>query len=297
MNNKLIGLTISLMVGVLLLGSLLIPIINTSTEGLQKTFTNTGSVLLSPVEEGETVTGSIDFTNEIVTVNGVVQSLDYPKEQSAVLFAENCMVGYNYTEGVMVPVLDYWNGTEAKHITSSNITSIEFEVAADHSISVTYVAGGDSEPLSIPVNDWILVKDDNGSFVECTKYSGGTVYTDSIDNVYAGSWTFVDRYQFGVKGNDATVNGTEASVHWDSETIMSGVTAIDISYVQQLSYVTFTKSDNTEATSNIQIVVVPVSVTGVEESLIPGLSLLNVIPVFVVIGLLGIAVTYVRSRY
>lgn len=297
MNMKNLPVAIAYMiVSLIVVVAIFVPFVNTATDNTT-TYTNSGTVLLSPVSDGETVTGSIDFTNEVVTVNDQVQSLDYPKERSAVIFAENCMIGYNNSSGTMNPAIDYWDGTTTGHLTSSSgITFIEFTVLADHSITVTYTVDSDPVTISIPSNDWILVKDDNGTFVECTRNKGGTVYTDSIDNIYAGSWTFVNSYQFGVKGDVATVNGSPATVVWDSEPVMEGVIGVDIGYTVQNSYVEFTKTDDTVSTTNIQTVVVPVEVVGNTESNIIINTMLSVLPIIAVIGLLiSIALYFKRT--
>lgn len=298
MNVKdLTTLIVSVIVSLLVVVTILVPIVETATDNTT-TYTNSGTVLLREVDDSETLTGSIDAQTQTVIVNGVAQSIDYYHERSAVILAENCMIGYGWrSDDSMVLATDYWSGTQASHITGTqDPLTMSFVVNADHSIDLTVTYESGDATVTIPPSDWMLVKDDNGDLVQVTRYYGGTVYTDSLDNIYAGSWTFVNSYQFGVAGEVATVNGSNATVVWDATPVMNGVLSVDIGYTEQQSYVEFTKTDSTVTTANIQTVVVPLEVEGNTESNIILNSILYVLPVFATIGiLLSVVLIFRRS--
>lgn len=257
MKANILTLAITLTVGLILAGSVLAPVIADSQDALLEKKTNTGTVLLSLAEGAHDGTVTIESDTIVFTVDDKVltQTLD-AAHRRAVAIGNNFMIGASSSN----IVLDYWNGTNAGHVTS-NVTSASFEIAADKTVTLKYTVSGTETTINVPENDWIFIADDAGTYVESDAYYGGSSYLTSLDQFYAGSWTFVNNYQFGMHNTDVTVNGTAVDpedVIIDTEAD-GGFIKVNYAYTESKTYFTFDDA-GTDKTVNVFNVIVPKSV-------------------------------------
>ena len=263
MKTNLLTLVITLTVGLILAGSLLAPVIADSQDSLLEKQTNSGTVLLSPVEEAHS--GTVTFVDSKITFTiddkVLTQTMDTSKRRAAAI-GNNFMIGASSSS----IVLDYWNGTNAGHVTS-NVESASFEIAADKTVTLKYTVSGNETTINVPENDWIFVADDEGTYVEDDAYYGGSSYVTDLNQFYSGSWTFVSGYQYGMHNTKVTVNGVTVDpedVVLDTEAV-GGFTKVNYSFTDAKTYFTF-DANGTDKSVNVFVVIVPKTVQYMPES-------------------------------
>lgn len=294
MNGKMIIGTITLAISIILVGSVLAPIIADSQDSLLETKTNTGTVLLSPVSGAHSGTITIVDSKIVFTIDGnaLTQTMDADKRHAAAI-GNNFMIG---ATGSNI-ALDYWNGTNAGHVTT-NVESASFEIAADKTVTLKYTVSGNESTINVPANDWIFIADDNGTYIEDDQYYGGSSYVTDLDQLYAGSWTFVNSYQFGMHNKSVTVNGTTI----DPEDVIidteedGGFIKVNYGYTESKTYFTFDAA-GTDKTANVFCVIVPHTVQYLPDSSKPINSLYGAIIPIVIVSLVVAAIAiFIRSR-
>lgn len=295
MKTNVLTLVITLTVGLILAGSLLAPVIADSQDALLEKQTNTGTVLLSLAEGAHDGTVTIESGAIVFTIDDKVltQTMSTDKRRAAAI-GNNFMIGASADK----IVLDYWNGTNAGHITS-NVTSASFEIAADKTVTLKYTVSEVETTINVPENDWIFIADDAGSYVEDDAYYGGSSYLTSLDQLYAGSWTFVNSYQFGMHNTDVTVNGTAVDpedVIIDTEAD-GGFIKVNYSYTESKTYFTFDAS-GTDKTVNVFTVIVPKTVQYLPDGNKAMDSLYGaILPIMIVsLVLMAAGAIFIRSR-
>lgn len=294
MNGKIVLGVITLAVSVILIGSVLAPVIADSQDSLLEKKTNTGTVLLSLVDGAHSGTITLVDSKPTFTIDDKVltQTMNTAKRHAAAI-GNNFMIGASASN----IVLDYWNGTSAGHITT-NVESASFDIAADKSVTLKYTVSGNESTVNVPANDWIFIADDAGTYVEADEYYGGSSYVTSLDQFYAGSWTFVNNYQFGMHNTDVTVNGATVDpddVVIDSETD-GGFIKVNYSFTDAKTHFTF-DANGTDKTVNVFTVIVPKNVQYLPESSEPIDSLYAAILPIVIVALVVAAIgIFIRSR-
>lgn len=294
MKTNILTLVITLVVGIILTGALLAPVLSDSQEALYEKETNTGTILLNPVEEEHT--GSIALVDGVATFtidgNALTQTIDTTKRHAAAI-GNNFMIG---ATGNNIAI-DYWDGTAAKHVTTG-VESASFEIAADKTVTLKYTISETETTVNVPANNWIFVANDNGTYIESDEYYGGSAYLNNLDQLYAGSWTFTNNYQFGMHNTEVTVNGTTidpANVVIDAVN-ENGFIKVNYSFTESKTYFTFDAAGTTK-TANVFTVIVPATVQYMPESNQPIEALYGAILPIVIVSLVMVAIgAIVRSR-
>lgn len=294
MKTNILTLVITLVVGIVLTGALLAPVLSDSQEALYEKETNTGTILLNPVEEAHT--GSIALVDGVATFtidgNALTQTIDTTKRHAAAI-GNNFMIG---ATGNNIAI-DYWDGTNAGHVTTG-VESASFEIAADKTVTLKYTVSGNETTINVPENDWIFVANDNGTYIESAEYYGGSAYVTDLNQFYSGSWTFVSGYQYGMHNTEVTVNGVTIDpedVVIDTEAV-GGFTKVNYSFTDAKTYFTF-DANGTDKSVNVFVVIVPKTVQYMPESNQPINSIYGAILPIVIVSLVMVAIgAVVRSR-
>lgn len=284
--NKIITIVMTAIVGIILLGGLLMPII---TEAAEDTYINDSGTTLDMVSES--VSGSVDLTTDTPTITIDGKSITKYADGSRVTILETDMFRLGLSTESYQGAIDYWNGSAAYHLTDA-FDSATFEVSGKTAI-VTYIKDDTPTTITVPYSDWAFVISDDGYYADISAYWGNMIYYGDTSQVYSGYYTYTAGYWYSFHGTQAKVNGSDAMVTYASTPIegTTGHTA-RIGYQESDIVVTFTTATR-DATANVFNIIVPNKVIVTKEN---GLGLLYVVPILVIVAILMTAVRMAVSR-
>lgn len=302
MNNKLITIVITLVVGIILAGSVLMPVLNDATK-TTKTFTNEGLYRMAALESTDSADIEIkwEYTNpNQITVGDSAVALP-TSGFATVVCGENWLVRYIAATGVSVQLFD---GTTPGYIASVSGTN-DMTITAS-SGSVTFDNGSGTEVTSTYTT--MYYADNNGEYT-MIKANEKTVYLNDDSKIIGAGRT--DNV-FGTSSLTATFAGTIADgiAITPIGSVPSGYTVGDITvsdsavngYINLYDFDKFefvvTAADSSTVTVTYTQVIVPYQVTAeLSEHLTSGqIALLSAIPVLVIVALLVVAVGVVARR-
>lgn len=279
MNNKLIPLCITLVVGIILAGSVLMPVLNDATT-TEKTFENTGYYYMTDVGADESYTYEfVSSPAKAWTVNG--EALTFPEGAFNVIVTDEHFVRSN------------------GQIESSSVASMTVTVTAE-SITGTYTASGVDHDIDWAVDGFYGAVPTKDSFIMTAP--DATTYVNSDTEVIGfGISNLSGQYPiFHIVGDMENVTITSPDSSITISNVAINKTAVDgFIDLYKFESITFdaTKGDNTaEITYNR--VIVPTEVTAeLTNHLTPGqIALISAIPVLVIVALLVVAVGVVARR-
>lgn len=287
MKTKIITLTISLTVGIILVASLLFPVL----EDMEKDYkvTNAFGNLATLDEDGDdAISGVFDNTGiEINSQKWTRSDLTYNWTSPIVAdtFVIKTLVMADSISAQFACII---NGTST--VISSNIASIT--VTADDGSAAVVITYSNSNPdtsLTIPYN-WVAYMNGNGDHVIQTLPWSGTfeyrAYYNSMNDIRGADYKSSTFYSY--VGDDVTYGTTSYT---------SSATTADVSGVVNVHYMD-NDGANLVFNSNIYIgvLVVPLTVYGTTEAMDTYAGLLNVIPLLLLVGILVAAVGYIMVR-
>lgn len=283
--NKILAATIAIVMGIVLLGSALMPVIEENTE---KTHINASDTRLDTF--GGEVSGSVDLASGIVIeVNGQPITHYASSNRITILTTDTFRLGIDGASSQ--GVLDYWNGTTAAHLTNS-FDKATFTVA-NNVATITYTKNNADTTVTLNYADWGFVIANEGKYADVTAYNGGTIYYDDVSEVYSGYYTYTNGYWYSFHGNSAKVNGADATLTNTATGLDgSGGYSATIGYNASDLVVSFEVASVAKE-AKVFNVIVPYKVT---VELDNDLGLLNVIPILIVVALLMCAVRIITGR-
>ena len=305
MNTKLIPLIMTLVVGIILAGSLLVPVLSDAqkTIGPEVTLTNNSPIVLREVESGDVLkcTSTYDTTSHNAwTLNdepitplttsslgwnvGVMSDGYYMQ----ILGAENSNMAIWYDMTSTTASINYANSaTETYTLRTYTITF------GDGTITTEFDSGSGSPSTKTYEYSWGYTICPYGEGEYCAPVSGGVgIVKDSNQVILCGAYTSGDLdtmyyYKDGQTyvSNDAytmTANITTA-VHTGTTDVYDATVSVDM-----------TDGDDTESFTPYRILV-PYEVTGHAASG-ASYSLLGAIPIIVIVALIVAAIGMVAVR-
>lgn len=304
MNNKLVMISIAAVIGIIVLGSVLMPIMNDATATTDK-FTNDGYFRMSvPTDEYViTYAPSVDGKS-VIGINGEKYDLASsipPYASRSIAFAENYIVRMFNDGGSGVFSLQLWNAAYVVGVSSSTFTGTLTITIDDGTLTwvnsatestTTYSYTGDMICID-PNGDMILKKADSKSYVlkDSTIIYGGGI------SLLAGT-TYSGIYLEGtVEDYDVTVLNQNVTVSDKSEVYSDVDGYVDLVQFEKFTFNT-TYNGNV-ASQTYSYVVVPYEVDA-ERSIhfTPGQNaIFAAIPVMIILAvLLGVVALVIRSR-
>lgn len=299
MDNKFIGLVIGLVVGVLLIGSLLVPTITDAT-ATEETFTNTGYYRMASTTDEMVIrwTPSEDpFTINVNNVDISIESLkQYAYSSYSMAFSDDFIVRYYY-ETPTTQSIQLWNDNFRAGInTSSTYTAIitinsegvSYTTTNPEQSTISLSHSGDYFIIN-PDGDYIMkYRDESAYLLKDTTifYAGGLspVAPSTYTSIYIEGT--VDDYTVTPLITGATVSNLGASY-----SSIDGY--VDLVAVDKLTF--DTEYNAAERNQTYNYFLVPYQVTAeLSDHLNAGeIAMIAVIPVLMIASLLIFAVRFV----
>lgn len=305
MNTKLIPLIMTLVVGIILAGSLLIPVLSDAqkTIGPEVTVTNDSAIVLREIEDGDvlkcvrTKTGATSWTDVWTLNDDVISSLSGGSLawnvgiMSDAIYMQinssgNSAAGTYYDMTRSTPAATYYGISSSAEIGDVGVTSFSF---ANGAATVTY---NENTTLEVPYTwGYIVCPYEDGEY--CAAVSGGVgAVKDPNQVALCGAYTSGDLdTMYYYKDGQTYVSNTAYTMTANITTaVHSGTTDI---YDATVS-VDMTDGDDTESFTPYRILV-PYEVTGHAASG-ASYSLLGAIPIIVIVALIVAAIGMVAVR-
>lgn len=296
--KKLVGLFIGLAVGVLMVGSVLMPIINDASDDQRTVFNNEVSTKYSLLyDDVDSINATIvwDAFNDSeidVTLNGESYTYALGANNNALIMSDKLLVRAD-------------NNASAIRVYIAGETSVGTQVAYTAPITITLSNGTitltDSaiEPVSVSVTptEWVFIPNVNGNY-EFVRNVDGSAYINDPSQIYFSTIIDTDSKGF-VWGNGKECTFYDTDTSYDMDVALTKVDGYTDLYSVNLNSVFIDESAGTNADGsqfNPYLYMIPVSVDAHTELNNSVLSMLAAIPVMFVISLLVISVTVILRR-
>lgn len=305
MDNKILTLCITLVVGVILAGSLLVPVLNSATE-TERTFENedyffTMDKILADDSETHTIVWEATDPDQL-TIDGTAFYPDWSGSVTVACIESDivrCLfVGGDYILNVIgVDLVNGWGWTDHTSITA------EF---SNGTMTVTRVISGNTQVKTFSYTDaYIINPTGTGEYVMKTPTASAYVLEDSpilgmgLSN-FGGSGNNLIRVSGDVTDLTASVVSTPVS----SDITIGDLTITSTELTKYRGLYTFDKVEfpvtveDTTTTITYSYVIVPASVTAeLTNHLTPGqIALMSAIPIMVIVALLMVAIGAIAYR-
>ena len=297
MNNKLIPIVLTLVVGIILAGSVLMPVINDATE-TERTFINDGYMRYSAIESTATdeITIEWDYTApKSLTVGDETIDLSVLDKDTSIVFGDNWSVRYT-TAGD----LQYIGNLNADYlfVTATDEANLTITLNAG---SATLVSGTTTKTNTYttayyPNNDGTMIMKKANESAYLLKDSS-IISANGITNVPGGSvgirftGTINDGFDFTYYRNTA---------EYEEENVSANYSEIsEYTDLVKLNNITFNLvSGDNDILATYSYFLIPYEVTAENSHpLSPGqIALMGAIPVMVIVALLVVAVGVVARR-
>ena len=302
--TNLLTLVVTLTVGIILAGSLLMPVLSDATT-TERTFTNDGAFYVE-ADPNETYTIEYDNTvaNNTITVNGTDITLD---RDYTLVALENAILRLDSSSHK----LD-WNGNGSYIV---NINKLSLTIASG-SISGTYTSTGDETAWPTMTYDKIYVISPTEQSLIMSDYSVPVKVKGDSELFAMGRTVLNDggvNKQFLVQIVGSIDDGVDVTIANVSTGVDIGavITDLSINYTPVQGYndlytltsITFkaATAENGQVTNvTFSAYIVPATVTAeLSQHLDAGeIALLNALPILVIIGLVlaGVGAIFIRNR-
>lgn len=273
MNNKIIAGLIGLFVCVLMVGSALVPIIQNS-QTVTVDYTN------------DPATKRLEYATSFYAATGAVNDSDlseFPTSITPLVIITSDFVAISYSSASSWgpwTVLGYNSDTSENYKVESSIITVE-----DLDYTITNVGNTVTHTGTL---EWALIPDNDGSMYVINSTTNTARVDIDADDIITASW---GGSSYGVTTGSLTDQTTLFKIT-SNEVVSDYVTTIQYTVNEDGYYANV----SSKTSDNVQYVIVPV-VAEYKEN-ISGVSILNAIPVVVIISLLlaSIAIA-VRSRF
>lgn len=299
MNNKLIPIVLTLVVGTILAGSVLMPVLNDATT-TERTFVNEGAFnygIFTPDDE-YTLTYT-QATGELIVNDVVVPSFDALNKAYSIVATDNYLARYGYNSG----------GYYLQHI-----GYVGNNLFADGGVTATItISGGDLSITWVKADNTTVTK--TVTFTEMyaivptadaavMKAAADQVYIKGDSELYASglttitNWTNIFHFE-GTYNDGITISSpsfpdaTYDNITWNIEPVAGYVD------LYKLTSIEFDITNNDTVThATYSYFGVPSEVTAeLSQHLTPGqIALVSAVPVLVIVALLVVAVGIVARR-
>lgn len=278
--NKLLTLTITTAIAVVVLATVLMPVLQDYEDGVTKTYSNVGAKA-SAISEDVTITydGTTLTVGDDTSFSGFVP-----------MMSDAAALNFNGSKtNLSLAIFDTANYSALTSLT------LAFDVS-EKTATGTYTNSSQTTAAAISFtwSDWCFIYDADGDYVTNYYTSSSTdtpVYFSDITEVHAYKWVSTSEY-YTFSGT--AVSGSETGTADLDATAVSGVE--DVSYFNQrynLSGLSYTNESST--TIYAPYVCAKATVSGMSEADDRYVNLFAVIPVMIIMAILvGVAAAALR---
>lgn len=303
MDNKLIPVILATFVGVLLIGSVLMPVIIDADDDT-KVYYNNNFGPYAQVSDNDTI--SIDITTTIGTAGSTVytvngENVSLPQGARAILLADDLTIYQNYTDGIVCFGVD----SDGNLSNFGAYPSVDVDIVGN-SITVIVTDSSDNSTTYVFDCDWIFYRSNVGDY-RLVDYisSRQTVYVNDLKQVYGSN-------RIGTTGEFFSFNGTDvkiAKLSGGTTTIRETTATVTTTDVMR-DVISFEVDPSRDTTSSFKFItdnngedyevypyyfVIPASVYGQTESNEAYSAILFAIPVVLIMALVAIVIaTFAR---
>lgn len=287
MNNKLITLVLTLVIGIIVTGSVLMPVLDNAKE-INNPHQDYSNVNANTVSYGAIDNGT-DFVYDgsSFTINDVESS----KTSSVAFASDTCFM---YFDSGSVPKLFYVDDSTYSRI--QDITAFDI-VVNNGSFSGTVTTSDGNTPIDYTYSTYALCPNSNGNYVLCDANFSHDYTVKSIDQIWTLKYSGAN-YYFSTIGDAIKVNGVDAGTCTVDATAVEGMVTGYTVTVNKTSDSDVSYSYN-DTTYYPHYVIVPKSVSlelsGYENNA-TWLNLMSVIPVVVIVAIFMTAVGAIALR-
>lgn len=272
MKTNILTLAITLTVGIILAGSLLMPVISDSQKSLGTPVeiansTYNGYVGTYDIMDGFTITDSNVVNGEAL--------VDTATTANRLVFADTFYVTYRSTGAWQIISADgVESGSDTLACTASNGTATFTSTSLgskEYTYSIAYVFSGTD-------GEYII----NSSFTHSK-----TIFVSDINKVFLSTNQTVDgtSYFVTIRDGKVTSGSTEGTLTY---------TAVEVADTKGVEEITALTANINGADVNLAILLVPASETGYESN--ANTILVGVLPILVIVGLLIASIAVVRVK-
>ena len=292
-------LIITLVVGVILTGALLGPVIGEAT-ATEKTFTNPGVFNYGTFSEGDSYTMEYTKGDSSFTVNDVETELTLSVNSSvSVVASDNVLIRYGHdNSGYFSQIVGVRDGGSEYFTTPDSFTL----TINNDQLNVSFVSGGSTNTLVFNYTDmYALVPSESEAVL---KVATDTAYIKGNSPLYASGLTTIDswhniihfegNYNDGITITCPNLEGvTFDNITWNIEAVDG---YIDLYKLTSVEFDAHYNGNTVHATYSY--FAVPSEVTAeLSNHLTPGqISLMSAIPVMVIVALLMVAIGGIALR-
>lgn len=289
MKNNILILVITLTVGIILAGSLLMPVISEAQRGYEtETFTNPSGYGAEYV-----TTATVTLESGTLKYNDAAYTVGNTKIPMIVADNLNFQINAQSTGSNNIIYCDA-NGP----VRSDNIKALDLTLA-NGSIELTYTDANDVEETTTIPCSWAYVVTTTTGVRDYTLYnlygSSKNVYYSSIKDYHANGYTMSDdtiESMVSVSEGAATLNNEDATLQVSGFTEVSGYNQVNAGTISYNTGISVTEG---ETTVYPWFAVLPTTVTGYVEP-DKAMDLLSAIPVLFIVGLVIVASSLIVLR-
>lgn len=295
MKTNILTLVFTLVVGVILAGSLLMPVISDAQHARDTTYTNDAPYSYGKIYDfsendlDDTIIISVCKTGErSITINGETHNVS--SYQPVVMSDAFTIRYYNTSMNFVTPSAGSKTITEATITISGGVATFT-DVLNTSGTEITI----DPEPIT-----WAFVHDSNGDYSGLITENGITAYAHK-NEIYTSNWiTTTSEYFSGKAGDDFVTitdgtDSTTAAINWGGEYQNNGVYKLTLSSTSD-DYTFVVDNAGEDYTVHPFMVCVPKTVVGTPDDASGINALYGAIPVMVIVALLMTAVGAIALR-
>ena len=305
MNNKLISIVLTLVVGIILAGSVLVPVLDDAT-ATEKTFDNRDGALFQLEKFDESTEYSFEWVytdpthatvnNETVTLSRA--TVICATDSFLIRYGQDSSNGY-YLQAVGGSLGSVYGNVNSKTTLTISVSSGTLTATvANEGSSPTSKTVSITEGYGIVANGGYVMKASNQTAYVLADSPIMAMGLTSLDGVWSNMFQIVGN----VEGVEVTqINPTPATytISNVAVNVESSASYIDLYELQSITFDATLVSDNTTVHAcTYDYFIVPAEVTAeLSEHLTPGqIALMGAIPVLVIVALLVVAVGVVARR-
>lgn len=304
MNNKLISIVLTLVVGIILAGSVLVPVLDDAT-ATEKTFDNRDGALFQLDKFDETTEYSFEWVytdpthatvnNETVTLSGA--TVICATDSFIIRYGQDSSNGY-YLQSVGSGLGVYGNENVKTTLTISVSSGTLTAIVANEGSDPTSKTASITEGYGIVANGGYVMKASNQAAYVLADSPIVAMGLTSLDGVWSNMFQIVGNVE-GVEVTQIYPTPATYTISNVAVNTESSASYIDLYELQSITFDATLVSDNTTVHAcTYNYFIVPAEVTAeLSEHLTPGqIALMGAIPVLVIVALLVVAVGVVARR-
>lgn len=284
---------VGIVVAVLIVSALAIPVISNYSDSTYVAYNNSSGHLAKIIDDDVTVT----FDSGTVTVDGVAVAVT--SNAKPFVISDTVTIGWQTDYANIYGLV---SGTLSKVY---NIKSMTISIdASEHTIacsSITYTEGHTgASTVTLDTYTWAFVQENTGGYEVLngsrTGASTENVYVASIDNIYSFSVNSSDAYSLHgatVKHNGQVDEDVTATITLSSIPGISGVMSFVYTNNTTTSKIIISDDDTDLSLGDI---IVPNKVTGEKTDQVTFRTILNIVPLLLVVGIVIGAVSLITIK-